>query len=77
MKNEISEKSDRPVSQRQTADLKQGVGTRVQQDTSPEQSPGLLYQTRMAASATQANLTVNTARLAPVEKLTKSLAGML
>jgi hypothetical protein len=37
----------------------------------------LLFQTRMVASATQANLTLDVARPALVEKLSKSLAGIL
>ena len=77
MKNQISEKSDRPASQRQTANLEQGVGTRVQQETAHEKTNWLLYQTRMTASATQANLALEAGRPALVEKLTKSLAGIL
>jgi hypothetical protein len=44
---QLSEKSDRPVSERQSADLQQGVGTRIQQETAPEKTDWLLYQTRM------------------------------
>ncbi len=74
---QISEKSGRPVSERQTANIQQGTGSAIQQDTGTYASDRNLYRNRVSATATQVNLDLETAKSALVKRITESLAGML
>ena len=74
---QLSEKSARSVSERQTANLQQGTGSRIQQDTGSYNSDRILYRNRLNATATQVNLDLETAKPALIDRITKSLAGIL
>lgn len=74
---QISEKSGRPVSERQTANIQQGTGSSIQQDTGSYASDRVLYRNRLNATATQVNLDLESAKPALVKRITESLAGML
>lgn len=72
---QISEYSAKPVKEKQTANIRRGGETRVQQEISGD-SNWKVYTTRIGANATQANLTLDSARPVLTEKLSKSIAGM-
>jgi hypothetical protein len=73
---EISEYSAAPIKERQVASVKRGGETRIEQETSG-MTNWKVYTTRIGANATQVNLDMETARPALVEKLSKSIAGMM
>lgn len=73
---QLSERSATPVSQVQRSHLKQGTQTRVQQEAR-ETTDWKRYRNRVASTATQVNLDFNNAKPALVERLMKSLAGLL
>lgn len=74
---QLAEKSDRPLSERQTASVQQGIASRVQQDTGNYQTDRVLYRNRLSATAVQVNLDLETAKPALVDKITQSLVGVL
>ena len=74
---QLSERSDRPITERQTVSVAQGTASRVQQDTGSYQADRILYRNRLYATAIQVNLDLETAKPALVDKITKSLAGIL
>jgi hypothetical protein len=73
---QLSERSATPVSQVQQARLKQGTQTQIHQEVK-ETTEWRRYRNRIASTATQVNLEFNNAKQALVEKLTKSLSGLL
>ncbi|OGF64442.1 hypothetical protein A2661_02780 [Candidatus Giovannonibacteria bacterium RIFCSPHIGHO2_01_FULL_45_24] len=74
---QISEKTGRSVTERQTARIQQGTGSSVQQDTGAYDSDRLIYRNRLSATATQVNLDFETAKPALIRRITESIAGML
>lgn len=72
---QVSELSDTPVNQRQTANIKQGSSTQIYQDVQ-EKSQWKLYRTRVAVSATQVNLELDTAKPILIDKLARSISGI-
>ncbi|MFQ5875582.1 MAG: complement resistance protein TraT [Dehalococcoidia bacterium] len=73
---QLSERSDIPVSQQQTATLTQGTQTRVYQQVA-EKTHWKRYRSRVASTATKVNLAFSEAKPVLVERLLKSLAGIL
>jgi len=73
---QLSEKSDKPVAQTQTANVQQGTSTTVFQNVA-EESGWRLYRTRVASTAVKVNLEFDEARPALTQGLLRSLAGIL
>lgn len=73
---QLSERSAVTVAQQQTATLTQGAQTQVHQQVA-ETTPWKRYRSRVASTATQVNLDFNDAKPVLVERLLKSLAGIL
>lgn len=73
---QLAARSDQPVAKQETTNIAQGSGSTVAQQVVSE-GPWKLYRTRVASTATKANLSFEEARPALTERLLKSLAGIL
>lgn len=73
---QLSERSAVAVAQQQTATLTQGAQTQVHQQVA-ETTPWKRYRSRVASTATKVNLDFEEAKPVLVERLLKSLAGIL
>lgn len=73
---QISERSAMPVAQQQYGTFTQGTQTQVQQQVA-ETTTWKKYRNRVASTATQVNLDLKDAKPVLVDRLLKSLAGLL
>jgi hypothetical protein len=72
---QISEYSEKPVAEQQTAQLKQGTQTTLRQEAQ-DTSHWKRYRTRIGSSANKVNLSFEEAQPALIDGLQRSLAGL-